>query len=349
MRQPSTDQFADLVVARETTIRDAMECLNANAREVVLVRDGDSRIVGLITDGDIRRGLLADATLQSPVTSVMHCAFFAVSPEVDRATVLDQMKARHFKHVPVLDADRRLVGIHFLRDLIGASPKPNAAVVMAGGMGTRLRPLTDSVPKPMLEVAGRPMLERIVLHLVSHGIRRIYLAVNYKADLIEGYFGDGSRFGCDISYLREDEPRGTGGALSLLPERPACPILVLNGDQITRADLTAMLEHHARAGAVATIGAGSYEVELPYGIIAATEGRLVSLQEKPTISVVINRGLYVLEPSLLDIIPPRGEFAITSLFERLLEASQPVSVFHFDDYWLDVGRPLDFRLANGAV
>lgn len=341
--------FPSLVTGQNRTIRDAMGLLNSNAREVVLVHDDDNRIVGLITDGDIRRGLLAGATLQSPVTEVMRRDFFAVGPEADRATVLDLMKARSFQHVPVLDAERRLLGVHFLRDLLGASPKPNIAVIMAGGKGARLRPITETVPKPMLEVAGRPMLERIVLHLVSHGIHRIYLAVNYKSEMIEAHFGDGARFGCTISYLRENEPRGTGGPLSLLPERPQHPILVLNGDQITRADLTAMLDYHRQAGAVATIGVGPYEVQVPYGTVTESSGRLMALQEKPTINLVVNRGLYVLEPEVVDAIPRAGEFPITMLFEQLLADGKPVSVFHFDDYWLDVGRPADLRHANGVT
>ena len=341
------DLFASLVTGQESSIRDAMALLNANSREVVLVRDAEGRISGLITDGDIRRGLLAGATLQSPVTAVMHRDFFAVGPEIDRAVVLDLMKARMFQHVPVLDDQRRLLAVHFLRDLIGATPKPNVAVVMAGGRGTRLRPITKTVPKPMVEVAGRPILERIVLHLVSHGIQNIHLAVNYKAKIIEDYFGDGSHFGCNISYLREEEPRGTGGPLSLLPARPKEPIVVLNGDQVMRVDLSGMLEHHSDQRAIATIGIGPYQFEVPFGTVIERDGRLIGLQEKPRINFLVNRGIYVLEPELLDSIPTMGEFPITTLFESLLANGKPISVFYFDDYWLDVGRAVDVRWANG--
>ena len=290
----SIDPFADLVLGEGATIRDALVCLDANAREVALVRDTEGRISGLITDGDIRRGLLAGETLQSPVTTVVRRDFFAVGRETGRAEVLDVMKARMFQHLPILDSERRLVGVHFLRELIGATRKPNIAVVMAGGKGTRLRPATENIPKPMLEVAGRPILERVVLHLIGHGIWNIYLSVNYRAEIIEKHFGDGERFGCQISYLHEDEPRGTGGALSLLPERPGHPILVLNGDQVMHSDLTKMLEYHERQRAAATIGIGPYQVQLPYGTVIERDGRLVALQEKPNISVLVNRGLYIL-------------------------------------------------------
>lgn len=343
------DPFADLVLSEDRSVRDAMLLLNANARELVLVRDENARISGVITDGDIRRALLLGETLDSSVTRVMERRFFSVGSEVDRATVLDVMKARMFQHVPILDRDGRLIGIHFLRDLIGAAAKPNIAVVMAGGRGTRLHPVTETIPKPMVEVAGRPILERIVLHLVSHGIRTIYLAVNYKAEIIENYFGDGSRFGCAVFYLRESEPRGTGGPLSLLPVRPEHPIFVLNGDQVMRADLTAMLEQHRREGVLATIAVGPYDVQVPFGAVIESDGRVVSLKEKPSVSVLVNRGIYVLEPDLLAAVPPSGEYPITTLFESLLGEEKGVGAFHFDDYWLDVGRPVDLRQANGVT
>jgi len=345
----SAELVADLLLDEDKSIRDAMALLNVNAREVVLVRDAAGCICGLITDGDIRRGLLAGATLQSPVTAIMRRDFFAVGPEIDRAAVLDLMKARMFQHVPVLNKERRLIAVHFLRDLIGAAPKPNVAVVMAGGKGSRLRPMTETIPKPMVEVAGRPILERIVLHLVGHGIQNIYLAVNYKAKMIEDHFGDGGQFGCFISYLHEAEPRGTGGALASLPARPKHPIVVLNGDQVMRVDISGMLDHHRRQRAAATIAAGPYQVEVPFGTVIERDGCLVELQEKPRVNFMINRGIYVLEPELLDAIPAAGEFPITSLFESLLAGGKPVSVYYFDDYWLDVGRPADLRQANGLI
>src|SRR5262245_21355121 len=248
--------FSRLVITDSASIRDAMQAIDLSGREMVLVRDKSDHIVGLISDGDIRRGLLSGNTLDTPATVVMTREFFTVSPDTDRASILDVMKARSLQHVPVLGDDRKLVTVHFLRDLIGAMPKPNIAVVMAGGKGARLRPVTENIPKPMLEVAGRPMLERIILHLVGHGFQRIYISVNFMAEVIERHFGDGSGFGCRIDYLRETEPLGTGGSLYLLPKRPDHPILVLNGDMISRVNVTALLEAHEQYGKVATLGYG---------------------------------------------------------------------------------------------
>jgi dTDP-glucose pyrophosphorylase len=336
-----------LIVDSDSTIRDAMAAIDANAREVVLVKDAQSGIAGLVTDGDIRRGLLAGLGLQDPVTAVMKRDFFWVTPEVDRAAVLDLMRARMFRHVPVLDTDGGLLAVHFLQDLIGAVRKPNIAVVMAGGKGTRLRPITDNIPKPMVAVAGRPMLERIVLHLVGHGITTIYLAVNYMGEVIQRHFGDGALLGCDIRYLCEPKPLDTGGPLSLLSERPEHPLFVLNGDQVMRVDLSAMLDLHVASGYAATIAVGTHRVELPYASVVERNGRLVALEEKPTVDFLINRGIYVLNPDVLDHVPKHREFPITRLFEKLLQADRPIGLFHSEDYWVDVGQPSDLRRVNG--
>ncbi|MBL8839602.1 MAG: nucleotidyltransferase family protein [Alphaproteobacteria bacterium] len=255
--------------------------------------------------------------------------------------------ARVIRHVPVIDGERRLVAIHFLRDLIGAAPKPNVAVIMAGGKGTRLRPLTDNLPKPMVEVAGRPILERLVLHLVGHGVSRIYLAVNFMAERIERHFGDGAAFGCRIEYLRETTALGTGGALSLLPSPPEHPFLVMNGDQITNVDVTKLLQFHAERGFAATVAAGPHSVEVPFGVVRESAGRLVEIEEKPTLHFVVNRGIYVLNPSVLGAVPMNCAFPITDLFGTLIADGHEVGVFYFDDQWIDVGRHEDFRRANG--
>ena len=342
-------QLSAMTVRESATIRDAMTAISANAREVVLLVDDHDRVLGLITDGDIRRGLLSGLTLDSPAITVMTAEFFAVGAGADRAYVLDVMKARSFQHVPVLDRDRRLIAVHFLSDLIGGRPKPNVAVVMAGGRGTRLRPLTEHIPKPMVQVAGRPILERIVLHLVSHGIHTVFLSVNYKAEMIESYFSDGSAFGCRIHYLRETRPLGTGGPLALLSPRPSDPILVLNGDLVTNFDFTAMLDAHSLSGHAATIGVGPHIIQLPFGNVIEKEGILVTIEEKPKINFLVNRGIYVIEPEALDLIPPADEYPITSLFSRLIEKNRTVGVFHISEFWLDVGSADDLRRAQGLT
>jgi dTDP-glucose pyrophosphorylase len=343
----SSHDLRGLVIADSRSIRDAMECINSNFREVALVEDAAGRLAGLITDGDIRRGLLSGLPLDAPASAVMTRDFVAVDAKAGRAAVLDLMRARTIRHVPVIDAGRRLVGIHFLTDLIGGEAKPNAAVVMAGGRGVRLQPLTAHRPKPMVEVAGRPILERVVLHLVGHGIRRIYLSVNYLAEMIEAHFGDGSAFGCSIEYLREEAPLGTGGALALLAAPPQHPIVVMNGDQITDIDVTKLLDFHAAQRVAATVAAGPYRIEVPFGVVREEKLRVVELEEKPTVHFTVNRGIYVLEPEVLRLVPKGCDFPITDLFGKIIGDGREIAVFYSEEEWIDVGRPEDLRRANG--
>jgi dTDP-glucose pyrophosphorylase len=343
------NDLSKFIISSNQMIRHAMECIDSNWREVSLVSDSEQRIIGVITDGDIRRGLLRGLTMDSPATEIMTKTFFSVGPDADRTTVLDIMKSRSIRHVPVLDAQGRLIGIHFLEELLGTSVKPNIAVIMAGGKGTRLRPLTENCPKPMIPVAGRPILERVILHLVGYGIRKIYLSINYLGDMIEQYFGDGSAFGCSIQYLREEKYLGTGGPLSLLPEQPKHPLIVMNGDQVTQIDIASLLAFHDREHVDATIAIKPYQVEIPFGVIQKNGDRLVEIQEKPTSNYLINTGIYVLNPPVLSFVPKNEEFPITELFNILIEQGIPVGVHSIDAEWTDVGRHDDLKKANGVT
>lgn len=336
------------MIGHTQRIRDAMQAITDN-REVALVADDQGRLVGIITDGDIRRGLLAGLTLESAASEVMSTAYISVGIEADRASVLDVMKARSIRHVPVVDAQRRLLGIHFLQVLLGTADKPNFAVIMAGGEGRRLRPLTNSLPKPMVPIAGRPILERIVLHLVGYGIRRIFVSVNYLADKIMDYFGDGERFGCGIEYLRETQALGTGGSLSLLPVQPEHPFIVMNGDLLTQIDVARLLQFHARTGAAATIAARHYQAEIPFGVIRHEGNRLVELHEKPSPQYLVNAGIYVLDPGTLALVPHSRFFPITNLFETLVASGKPVAVYSIEEDWIDIGMREELDRARGEV
>ncbi len=336
-----------LIVGPHQTIRDAMRVITDNWREVALVADDGGRVVGTVTDGDIRRGLLSGLGLDAPVTKVMTAEYTHVGADADRASVLDLMKARRIRHVPVLDRERRLVGVHFLEALLGTSDKPNSAVIMAGGEGRRLRPLTDRLPKPMVHVAGRPILERIVLQLVGYGIKRIYISVNYLAEVITEYFGDGSRLGCSIAYLRESSPLGTGGPLSLLRERPQHPLVVMNGDLVTQVDVARLLQFHYREQAVATLAARHHQIEIPFGVVSQRDNRLLELTEKPSPHYLVNAGIYVLEPEVLPLVPADTFFPITSLFDVLLARKQRVAVYAIEEDWIDVGQREELHRARG--
>ena len=341
-------RITDLSIGKDSTLRQGMEAIQRGACWIALVVDDDKRLLGLVTDGDVRRAILAGASLDDPVGPHMQTRFTAVPPAAGRSEVLDLMRARTFNQIPIVDEAGKLVGLHLLREIIGAMPRPNWAVIMAGGRGEQLRPLTDNVPKPMIKVAGRPILERIVLHLVGFGIRRIFLSINYLSELIEQHFGDGSRFGCRIEYLRESQPLGTGGALSLLPEKPEHPLLVLNGDLLTEFDVGSMIAFHAQGRYAATMGVHDYVQSVPFGVLDIAEGRVLGIREKPTMMYPTNAGIYVLNPALLDRVPRNTMYTIPALVEDCLARGESVGAFPIEDDWLDVGRPHELQRARGA-
>jgi dTDP-glucose pyrophosphorylase len=326
---------------------DAMESLDRSGIEITLIVDDEDRLVGTLTDGDIRRALLNGAGLDSPLAPYSQKAFTAVGLRTGRAEVLDLMQARTISQIPIVDGDGKLIGVHLLHEILGAVERPNWAVVMAGGQGTRLRPLTEAVPKPMIRVAGRPILERIVLHLVSFGIRRIFLSINYLGHVIEEHFGDGARFGCRIDYIREERPLGTGGALGLLPQPPSDPVVVMNGDLVTQADLGAMVEFHARGEQAATVGVRRYFHTVPFGCVELEGDRVVRMEEKPRLSMLANAGIYVLDAKLPGRVPRDQFLPLPGLLEDCLARGEKVAAFEIEDDWIDVGERDQLHRANG--
>jgi dTDP-glucose pyrophosphorylase len=334
------------VVRRGASLRDALVSLDASGVQIALVTDGDGRLVGTVTDGDVRRALLAGAALDSPLEPHMEGRFTTVGTRVGRSEVLDLMRARGLSGIPIVDGAGRVAGLHLLHEIVGAAERPNWAVVMAGGQGTRLRPLTERVPKPMLPVAGRPILERLLLHLLGFGIRRVFLAIRHLGHTIEEHFGDGAGLGCRISYLREEEAAGSGGALSLLPETPTAPLVVMNGDLVTQADIGAMLDFHERGRFRATVGVRPYQHRVPYGCVELSEDHIVSFEEKPTLSRLINAGIYVLAPDLPGRVPRGGAYPMPALIQDCLDRGESVGGFLIEDDWLDVGHGEQLKAAR---
>lgn len=331
----------------DASIRDAAEAINRAGLGIALLTDEDRRLLGTITDGDLRRALLAASSLDEKVEPHARRDSTVVGAEVVRGEVLDLMQALLIRHIPIVDSVGRVVGLHLLHETIRTSSLDNWAVIMAGGRGNRLGNLTSHMPKPMLRVAGRPILERLIWHLVGFGIRKIFLSVNYLGALIEQHFGDGRGYGCRIEYLRESEPLGTGGSLALLPETPTNPILVCNGDLVTQADLGSLFRYHAQGGFAATIGVRTHTWEVPFGCVEVQEGEVVSLEEKPVQSRLISAGIYVVEPALLDTIPLTF-YPITNLFEDCLQRGDRIGSFEIEEDWIDVGQKEHLQQARGV-
>ena len=303
--------------------------------------------VGILTDGDLRRALIRGESMEAPVVRLMNTTFLSVSPDATRVHALDLMRSRGLGHVPILDASKDYVGLHALRDVVGVKRRSEAAVIMAGGRGMRLRPLTETLPKPMVKVAGRPILERLVIHLMGHGIERIFIAVNYLSDVIEDHFGDGERFGCSIAYLRENEPMGSGGALSLLPGELEGAVLVLNGDLVCDADVGGMLDFHSAGSFYATMGYRPHFHRVEYGCVEVQSDRLLAIQEKPVIEKLVNAGVYVVSEAALTTVP-HGPFPITDLFAEGLGGGRKCGAFAIENDWIDVGSREQLAIARSG-
>lgn len=334
-------------ICPDASLMDCIRNMDITGTGIVLAVDCEFRLIGTISDGDIRKALMKGCSLDSPVSPHINRNCFYVFQSVLRAEILDIMRARRFKQVPIVDEQGKVIGLHLLYDILGNISRTNWAVVMAGGKGMRLRPLTENIPKPMVRVAGRPILERIILHLVSYGIRRIFLSVNYLAQVIEDYFEDGSKYGAKIEYLREDEPLGSGGAISLLPEIPEYPLLVMNGDLIVDTNFSDMIEFHSQNEFYATMGVYSYFHQVPYGCVEIQNNRLAGLEEKPLLEKMVNAGIYILSPQAVSAIPKNTCVPITTLFEEALKKNLVCGTFAIEKEWLDIGSPQQLRQARG--
>ncbi len=316
--------------------------------QIALVVEGD-QLKGTLTDGDIRRALLRGMGLKDPVFHAMNDRPTVASLGDDRELVIARMRQAHIRQMPILDSSGALVGMEILNGLVTPEIRSNAVVLMAGGLGKRLTPLTNDCPKSMLKIGGRPILETILETFIAYGFRRFYISVNYKADVIMDYFRDGSRWQVQITYLQENKRLGTAGALSLLPEKPMLPLIVMNGDILTKINFNHLLDFHNTHKAKATMCVSDYEYQVPFGVITLNGHQIMQIQEKPTQKFFINAGIYALDPDVLDLVPKDDYDDMTTLFERIVGAGWQTSVFPICEYWLDIGRHSDLDKANGDL
>lgn len=337
--------WRETVLGPSSSIKQAITKLNETGLQIVLVLSAENTLLGTLTDGDIRRGLLKGLTLDDPIEVVMRSNSVVVTPELGRDMVLQLMKANRLRQLPVVDVHRKVVGLYFLDDI--AIPSfPNLIVIMAGGLGTRLRPHTETCPKPMLPVAGRPMLEHIIERAKAEGFAHFIIAVQYLGHIIEEYFGNGERFGVSIEYLREKAPLGTVGALSLLNPRPELPFLVTNGDVLSDIRYGELLDFHSRHAAMATMAVRLHEWQHPFGVVQTQGVDIVGFEEKPIARTCINAGIYVLSPEVLDKMSANSHCDMPTLFEQLQTEGKRTVAYPMHEPWLDVGRPDDLNRAN---
>lgn len=335
----------ELLILPTYSIKEAMEVLNNTSKQILLIVDGDKRLVGTLTDGDIRRALLSGLNLSSHIESVMNKNPLVGKVADSRNLQIKLLKKHHLKSLPIVDEQNRLVDILFLEDII-VEQRSTKVVLMAGGLGMRLRPLTEHTPKPMLKVGKYPILETILRRFKKQGFENFTIAVNYKKEVIQNYFQDGQMLDVTIDYLHENKCLGTAGALSLLSEAPGNPIIVMNGDLLTNLSFNELLENHITSGAVATVCVRKHQYQVPYGVINEKEACLTSIVEKPTYEYLTNAGIYVLNPIVLNMVPKNEFYDMPDLLNTLLEKQLTVNVKAIEDYWLDIGQIDDFNKAN---
>jgi dTDP-glucose pyrophosphorylase/CBS domain-containing protein len=342
------------LVSLECSIRDALVRIDRNGQGIVFVADPERHLLGTISDGDVRRAMLRGVQLDDLVERLLDSDRSSAPKTISApagtsdADLLQKMNEHGVRQIPIVSADGQIIDLAFLSELVKNYELPLRAVIMAGGYGTRLRPLTDKIPKPMLPVGGRPLLQRTIEQLKEVGVRHINVATHYKADVIIAHFGDGHEFGVEIEYLREAAPLGTAGALLMVK---ACddPLLIINGDILTQVNFRAMLEYHRAHKAWLTVGVRQYDVQVPYGVLECDGATVTRVSEKPKMTFFVNAGIYVVEPAVRSYIQDGCRFDMTDLIERLVADRCPVVGFPIAEYWLDVGSPMDYEQAQQDV
>lgn len=340
-------QWEAALISPDMPLVEAIRVLDREALRIVMVVDAERRLLGTLTDGDVRRALLRHQSLDTPASSAMFTTPKTAGRNWSRERMLAVMREAQLLQIPIVDEQGRVVGLETLHGLLSQQRRDNPVFLMAGGFGTRLRPLTHNCPKPLLAVGEKPILERIVESFAAAGFHRFFISTHYMAEMIHQHFGDGSRWGVHIRYVHEQEPLGTGGALGLLPhDEIDRPLFVMNGDLLTSLNYQNLLEFHEQHGGVATMCVREYEYQVPYGVIQS-EGHLIrSMVEKPVQRFFINAGIYLLSPELVRSVPPNTRIDMPVLLEHAIAAGQKVTMFPIHEYWLDVGRMEDFQRAQ---
>jgi len=336
----------NIKVNKNATIRQTLTVIKNGAIKIALVME-EKKLLGVITDGDIRDGLLDGLGLLDSIENIYNKKPTFCYENDSKQVIMEKALSKKIQQIPILNSDGDVIGIEEIDDIIKPISKSNRVILMVGGLGTRLRPLTENIPKPMLKVGDKPILETIILNFKKYGFTDIVMCVNYKSHIIEEYFGNGSDFGITIEYIYEQERMGTAGALSLLKDKPTEPFFVMNGDLLTKINFEHLLNHHLSDSATATMCLRKYEYDIPYGVVNLDSSKnIISIEEKPQYSYFVNGGIYLINPEVLDYIPKNEFFDMPSLFEILIKDGKICTTYTIKEYWLDIGRLSDYEKAN---
>ena len=335
----------EIKINQNASIKEALEVIDKGAIKVAVVLSDDGLLLGMLSDGDIRRALLKGMSLGDKITGIINKHPVVANINDTKERILELANEKKLHQIPII-SNGKLIGIQDIREFLAPKNKPNKVILMVGGLGTRLRPLTNDVPKPMLDVGNKPILHTIVENFAKYGYTDIIMCVNYKSEIIKEYFGNGDKFGVKIEYVLENKRMGTAGALSLLKERPKDDFFVMNGDLLTNVNFEYLHEYHKDSNALASICIRKYEMQVPYGVVNVRANKVTSIEEKPTQSFFVSAGIYMFSPIVLDFIPKGVFYDMPTLFSELLKHDFPIHPFPIREYWLDIGRMDEYRRAN---
>ena len=333
------------LISPTASIKDAIEVIDRGSAQVALVIDNDGKLLGIVTDGDVRRAILRGIVIDEVISLIMVKTPVCVKEGTSRENALGLMRQKAIHHIPIVSDSMRILGLFVIDDLLQKPSFPNHIVLMAGGKGQRLKPLTDNCPKPMLKVNGKPILETIMMRCVDAGFKNFHISINYLKEQITDYFQDGTKWGVNINYLEENEFLGTSGCLKLLPHKIPDDIVVINGDIITDLDLDRLIRFHLKANNVLTVCSRAHRVRVPFAVLSTKLSCLKSFVEKPMYEYQVNAGVYVLKKKCIEEISA-GFFDMTDLIDKILEQDNNVSVFPIHENWKDIGNPDDFNEVN---
>jgi dTDP-glucose pyrophosphorylase len=338
--------WKEVLISANATLRDALISIDASALQMSIIVKEDGQLLGVINDGDIRRAILKGCSLDSPALDIANTNPITAPSTASPQELLGLMRRKVVHQIPLIDEENRVAGLTTLDELTGIFERPNWVILMAGGEGSRLRPLTQDCPKPLLRIGNKPILENIIENFTEQGFRHFYISVNYLADAIKEHFGDGRKFGVNIEYLHEKNRLGTAGGLSILPTTPTEPVIVMNGDLLTNVRFDKMLNYHIDQNATATMAVREYTYQIPYGVVDIKNNMLLRIDEKPVKKHYVSAGIYVLSPEAISAIPKDQYFDMTTLFEKVLKITPNVASYILQEYWLDIGRIEEFERAQ---
>ncbi|EHA7441711.1 CBS domain-containing protein [Escherichia coli] len=343
-----SDEWKKVLLTPAATIRQALEIINRGSLQIALV-SSENTLLGSVTDGDIRRGLLRNLSLDDAVEKVMNTSPLTADVSLSKDELLLLLKANKITAIPITE-NGQLIGLKTLHELLKSKRYDNPVFIMAGGFGTRLKPLTDNCPKPLLKVGNKPILEIIIQRFIDAGFYQFYISTHYLPNMIHEYFGDGSKWNVEINYVHEEEPLGTGGALGLLPKNiKQLPLIMINGDILTNLDINSLLNYHNEQHSLATICVREYNYQIPYGVIEAKGNKIVRMTEKPIYKYHVNAGVYVISPDIFNNVKANTIIDMPSLLQKYIENDEMISIYPLTEYWLDIGQMAEYKQAQKDI